>query len=285
MLDKAKTYELAHAAGVETPFATILRAGTTLDAVPSELPFPCAIKPLQTHLFARHLPGVKALIAHDESQLRRHLDLTASLPVDVMATEIIPGPEAAFCSYYSYLDEAGQPLFHYTRHKLRQHPLPFGVASYATNDLQPEAQEIGLRFFQGVGLRGLGNVEFKRDARDGRLKLIECNSRFTAADRHLWLCGLDLPLFVYIRLLGRPLPPMEVRRYGVHFWHPLQDVRTFATAHREGALSLRGWLRSIAYRQHFPVADVRDPMPTVGYHAQMFARWARRTRSARGPGG
>ena len=285
MLDKARTYELAHAAGVPTPQATILRHGTDLEAIPSTLVFPCAVKPLQTHLFARHLPGVKALIAHDERQLRDHLARVAAFQVDVMVTEIIPGPEAAFCSYYSYLDQSGQPLFHYTRHKLRQHPLPFGVVSYATNDLQPEAQELGLRFFQGVGLRGLGNVEFKRDSRDGRLKLIECNSRFTAADRHLWLCGLDLPLFVYNRLLGRPLPPMQTRRYGVRFWHPLQDARTFAIAHREGALSLRGWLRTLVHRQHFPVADIRDPMPTVGYHAQLLAAWARRARAGQASDG
>ncbi len=282
MLDKERTYELARAAGVSTPFSMTLRGDTKLDAIPPGFSFPCAVKPLQSHLFARHFPGVKALIANDEPELRRHTELAASLNVDVMLTEIIPGPEGAFCSYYSYLDEAGQPLFHYTRHKLRQHPLPFGVASYATNDEQPDAQRIGLQFFQGVGLRGLGNVEFKRDARDGELKLIECNSRFTAADRHLSLCGLDLPLFVYNRLLGRPLPPMETRRYDVHFWHPLQDVRTFATARRQGALTLRGWLRSVAHRQHFPVADLRDPMPTVGYHASMLAGWARRAGPARG---
>ena len=271
MLDKERTYELAHAAGVATPFTMTVRPGTNMDSIPPGFAFPCAVKPLQSHVFARHLPGVKALIANDEAELRRHLQLAATLEVDVMLTEIIPGTEGAFCSYYSYLDETGQPLFHYTRHKLRQHPLPFGVASYATNDIQPEAQEIGLRFFQGVGLRGLGNVEFKRDARDGQLKLIECNSRFTAADRHLWLCGLDLPLFVYNRLTGRALPAMDTRRYDVHFWHPLQDARTFATAHREGALSTRVWLRSLAHRQHFPVADVRDPMPTIGFHASLLA--------------
>lgn len=279
MLDKERTYRLAQAVGVETPMTITLAEDAELDSV-AGFSFPCAVKPLQSYVFARHLPGVKALIAADERALRHHLRLAASLGVAVMLTEIIPGPESAFCSYYSYLDESGEPLFHYTRHKLRQHPLPFGVASYATNDAQPEAQRIGLQFFQGVGVRGLGNVEFKRDARDGRLKLIECNSRYTAADRHLWLCGLDLPLFVYNRLVGRPLPPMETRRFGVRFWHPIQDMHTFLVARRQGALSLRGWMRSLAHRQHFPVADIRDPMPTVGYHANLLARRARDVASA-----
>jgi predicted ATP-grasp superfamily ATP-dependent carboligase len=274
MLDKERTYALARAVGVETPLTTTVSGDRPLSSLPDGFSFPCALKPLQSHLLARHMPGVKALIAIDEHDLRRHLELTTSLNVDVVLTEIIPGPESAFCSYYSYLDERGEPLFHYTRHKLRQHPLPFGVASYATNDEQPEAQKIGLRFLQGVGLRGLGSVEFKRDARDGGLKLIECNSRFTAADRHLWLCGLDLPLFVYRRLVGRPLPSMETRRFGVRLWHPMQDTRTFLMGRRAGALTLRSWLRSLAHPQHFPVADLRDPMPTIGYHAHVVARVA-----------
>ena len=272
MLDKERTYELAHAAGIATPMTLRLRSVGDIGLVGETIPYPCALKPLQSHVFQRRLPGVKALIAHDEVGLREQMALVQSLGVEVMLTEIIPGHEASFCSYFSYLDERGEPLFHFTRHKLRQHPLPFGVASYATNDDQPEAQELGLRFFQGVGLRGMGNVEFKRDARDGRLKLIECNSRMTAADRHLWLCGLDLPLFIYNRLLGLPLPAMQTLRSDVRFWHPLQDVRTMIQARRVGALTLRSWLRSVAHRQHFAVADIRDPLPTVGYHGHLLAR-------------
>jgi len=276
MLDKQATAAIARRLGIDAPAVAVVRDPEALDAVIGDLAFPCAVKPLRSHEFARHFPGVKALAARDADEARRHVERAAAVGVEVMLTEVIPGPESAFCSYYSYLDADGAPLFHFTRHKLRQFPVDFGVASYATNDRQPEAQELGLRFFQGAGLRGLGNVEFKRDDRDGRLKLIECNPRFTAADRHLRLCGLDLPLFVYNRLLGRPLPAMETLRHGVRLWHPVQDTRGFLVRRRRGETTTRGWLRTLAHRQHFPVADPRDPLPTVGYHAHGAARALRR---------
>lgn len=281
MLDKRATAAVARRLGIDTPSVVVVHESDALEPVLVELGFPCAVKPLQSHVFARHFPGVKLLVARDADEARRHVQAASAIGVEMMLTEIIPGPEAAHCSYYSYLDETGTPLFHFTRRKLRQFPVEFGVTCYATNDLQPEAASIGLEFFQGAGVRGLANVEFKRDARDGRLKLIECNSRFSAADRHLRLCGLDLPLFVYNRLVGRPLPPMETLRYGVRLWHPVQDTRAFLVERRDGNTTTRRWLRTLVHRPHFPVADPRDPMPTIGYHAHAAVRAAGRLRAVR----
>ena len=124
----------------------------------------------------------------------------------VIVTEIIAGPggeRLEYCSYYSYLDADGEPLFHFTKRKPREYPLVFGGGTYHVSGWDPEVAEAGLRFFQGVGLRGIGNVEFKRDGRDGRLKLIECNPRVTAADRLVQRAGLDL---------GVPCIPARARR-------------------------------------------------------------------------
>ncbi len=272
MLDKQRTYALARGLGIETPFTFVPGSAAELESLVDEIGFPCALKPLHSHVLARHLPRVKALRADNPEELRRQFARVQALGVDVMLTETIPGAEDAFCSYYAYLDERGEPLLHFNRHKLRQFPTGFGSACYATNEPNREASELGLRFFQGVGLRGIGNVEFKRDARDGRLKLIECNARFTAADRQLQLCGLDLPLFAYSRLTGRPLPPVETRRTGVRLWHPIQDARAFLSLRRQGELTFGEWARSLAHRQHFPVASLSDPLPTIGYHVHAVRR-------------
>jgi D-aspartate ligase len=281
MLDKQRTYTLASELGIATPFTFVPRSLDELESRIDELSFPCALKPVHSHVFARHFPRTKALRANDADDLRRKYTDVQALGIELLVTETIPGPEDAFCSYYSYLDERGESLLEFSRHKLRQFPIGFGSACYATNEPNPEAAELGLRFFRGVGLRGIGNVEFKRDARDGALKLIECNPRFTAAERQLQLCGLDLPLFAYNRVLGRPLPPMETRRSGVRLWHPLQDTRAFMALRRDGQLTTTAWVRSLAHRQHFPVASAADPLPTLGYHAHT-AISALRTR--RGPG-
>jgi predicted ATP-grasp superfamily ATP-dependent carboligase len=161
------------------------------------------------------------------------------------------------------MDDDGKPLFHLTKRKLRQYPIWFGSGCFHVTDWNLEAIDLGLRFFEGVGLRGLGNVEFKRDQRDGRLKLIECNHRFTAATGLLSDAGADLPLFVYNRLLDRPLPRIEGYRTGLTMWYPMRDLRAFLAYRRHGEMSLLPWLRSILSRHHYPVASANDPRPTV----------------------
>jgi predicted ATP-grasp superfamily ATP-dependent carboligase len=109
----------------------------------------------------------------------------------------------------------------------------------------------------------VANVEFKRDPRDGILKLIECNARFTAANCLLAACGLDLSWFVYSRLAGLPEPPLADYPDGVRLWDPLRDIEAFRALRRSGELDFPTWLKSVLHRQTFPVFAWHDPLPTL----------------------
>lgn len=126
----------------------------------------------------------------------------------MLVTELIPGGDDQLVGYNGYLDEHGHPLVHWTDHKLRQSPVHFGVGSYVDSTWEREVLELGLRLLHRVGYRGFAHVEFKRDARDGRLKLIECNPRFSLAVGLSRASGLDVPLFTYRRLVGEPAPSL-----------------------------------------------------------------------------
>lgn len=262
MLDKARTAELTSAAGIGLPRTAVVERGRPLADELEGFAFPCALKPRESHRFARHFGmHTKLLVVASREALEREL---ARLPDDLemIATEIVPGPDQ-FCSYYSYIDERGEPLFHYTKQKLRQFPIRFGLGTYHRSDWNPEVAETGLRFFREIGLRGLGCVEFKRDERDGELKLIECNHRFTAADALQRACGLDLGLLAYERALGRPGDPPGDYRRGVGLWFPVEDTRAFLAYRRRGELSLLAWLRSLAGPLRFPEGSMRDPLPSI----------------------
>jgi predicted ATP-grasp superfamily ATP-dependent carboligase len=260
MLDKARTAELAGRAGVELPRTAVVERGRSLTEPLAGFAFPCALKPRESHRFAHHF-GMRRKLLVVESRERLEAEL-AGLPagLEMIATEIVPGPDR-YCSYYSYIDERGEPLFHYTKQKLRQFPTHFGLGTFHHSDWNPEVAEAGLSFFRGIGLRGLGCVEFKRDERDDRLKLIECNHRFTAADALQRACGLELGLLAYERALGRAgEPPGEYRR-GVGLWFPFEDLRALLAYRRTGELSIGAWLRSLARPLRLPVASLRDPLP------------------------
>jgi D-aspartate ligase len=283
VLDKQRTYEIARAAGVAAPRTVPLAGVPDLERAVEEIGLPAALKPLHIHEYSRHFRG-KVVLADDLATLREALLRAHAVGVDMLLTEIIPGGEDRYCSYFTYLDEAGRPLFHFTKRKLRQYPVGFGGGTYHLTEWADDVAEAGLAFLQAARVRGLGNVEFKRDPRDGRLKIIECNARFTGGNEIVRVAGLDLAWFVYARMTGRPLPPVDQRRDGVRMWYPVQDTLAFLHARRAGKLTLRAWLGSLLHRQTFPVWSVRDPLPSLVLLGRMplngLRRRARRGRAA-----
>ena len=260
MLDKSTTYRLARDAGLDTPETHVPRDSDELDDALEHVSFPCAVKPVHSHLFQQRATSpVKAIVAGSAAELREAYALMRASGVEALITEIIPGGDDQLCSYYGYLEPDGTSSLHLTKRKIRQYPNGFGLGCYQITDWNPEVAALGLRFFQAMGVRGLANVEFKRDARDGRLKLIECNHRFTAANEQLRVAGIDLALFTYARLAGIPTPQVDSYRSDVRLWHPIEDARAFLSYRARGELTLSEWATSLLHVQHFPLFRWDDP--------------------------
>jgi D-aspartate ligase len=286
MLDKERTYELSRSLGVPTPRTVTVRTREEAERAAAEFDYPCALKPLSSHRFAQ-VAGVaaKVYLAGDPAELLHWYGIAEGLGIEVLVTDIIPGTDEDFTSYYSYLLPDGEPLFHFTKHKLRQLPIGFGLTCYQESVWEPEVVELGLRFFQGVGLRGVGNVEFKRDAATGEWKIIECNHRFTLANELVRLSGIDIPAIAYRRAAGLPVAPVTGYRLRVRLWNPVEDATALLQYRAAGQLTVGAWLRSLWTRWHFPLWRIRDPMPTVvrllRFRAPMLLRGVRK----RLPGG
>jgi D-aspartate ligase len=164
-----------------------------------------------------------------------------------------------------------------TKRKLRQYPPRFGLATYHVMTWEPEIAALGMEFCKGVGLRGIGVVEFKRDPRDGVLKLIECNARFTLATELVHHSGVNLAQIAYYRAVGLPVEPVNDYRVGARMWYPIEDARTALVLRREGELTLRRWLRSVSHRQHSPLWSWRDPVPSLHSLSRLPAKVVHRS--------
>ncbi|MEA2398124.1 MAG: D-aspartate ligase [Thermoleophilaceae bacterium] len=279
MLDKERTYEMARKVGVATPRTATVRTAQEARTAARDFELPVGLKPLQSHLFAEHFPH-KLILAHDGAELEEVSSWAFGPGVPMLMTEVVPGPETAICTHFTYLDDAGEPLFNYTKSKIRQWPKRSGLTCYQVSDWQPEVVDVGLRLVQGIGLRGVAVPEFKRDPRDGAWKLIEVNHRFTGSldlTRH---CGIDMALIAYDRLAGRPVRAPSSYRVGVTQWNPIEDVRALLDYRRDGELTVPQWVRSVARRQHFPMMRLDDPMPTVASLGTKLGRAARKLASA-----
>jgi predicted ATP-grasp superfamily ATP-dependent carboligase len=214
------------------------------------------------HEFARHFRR-KVILIQSESELRAAYVRTSQLGLAMLVTEIVPGPEETYWSYYTYVDEHGQKLVDFTKQKLRQYPVGFGGATYHVARWSPATAEAGRRFVDAAGVRGIACVEFKLDARDKQLKIMECNARVTAADALVRAAGLNLGELAYRDAAGLPVAPQDGFREGVRLWYPVQDALAFTAMRRSGDLTLWAWARSLTHRQRFPTFSMADPLPSV----------------------
>jgi D-aspartate ligase len=272
MLDKLRTYEIASAAGVATPKFWNVDSREQLQSLRDELRFPLMIKPRLSHLFERHF-GKKYMVAETIDEVVKVLDIAAEAQIRLILVELIPGGDDRLCSYFTFIDETGEPLCHFTKRVIRRYPVGMGAGCYHITGEVPEIVEPSLRLIKQAGLLGLANVEFKFDERDGRQKLIECNGRFVASNALVAASGLRLASFVYGRAIGRPvaLSP-RCKSKVMRQWDPLRDFAAFLQLRRRGEITFVQWLQSIGHLQTFPYLSWTDPGPTLSRLGKRFRR-------------
>lgn len=276
-LDKGRCYDVATKAGVAVPRSALLRRPEDLEPALEQIDFPCGLKPLEGHLFRAETGSYEKVIpVAGRSELIALADPWLQAGLQFMLTEIVPGDDDQLYSLLTYLDGSGEPLFEFTTRKLRQDPPHFGVGCYFLHEEHPAVTAAALRFLRACGYRGIAQIEFKRDARSGEFKLIECNPRIALPIALTTASGLDVPLFIYRRLLGATGPELKVLRPGLRLWHPLPDFRSARQLRREGELTRLQWVRSLLHRQRLTVWARDDPWPSIVNYAQALSAALRR---------
>ncbi len=260
LLDKLLTYQEAKEAGIPAVDYQFVETFEHLRNVGERFRFPVILKPLHSADSERF--GGKIVIAKDKAEL---LSLWPLLErgIKAVAMEFIPGGDDKLCSYYAYMDERGEPLVEFTKRVLRRSPIHTGSVSYHITDWNPEAADLGRRFFRHLRLKGIGNIEFKRDPRDGELKIIEVNARFTLGDPLLVSSGVDLTAITFARLTKQPLPPRVDYKQGLVLWIPPEDTRTFLQLRAKKEITWREWLAQVARARVFPYFSLKDPVPSL----------------------
>lgn len=277
MLDKQRTLELARSAGCPVPRFWKVDAPGDLEPVRRAVAYPAIVKPIHSHLFQRVL-GKKLFVVNSDAELEEKASKAMSHGLGVMVCELIPGLDSEVqSSYYTYIDRSGRGLFRFTKRVIRRYPSFGGLSCLHTTEWLPETAEMGERFFRGIGFRGLGSIEFKRDPRDGLLKVIECNPRFIAPHELIVRCGIDSAYLIYCRLTDRPLPRVDSYRQDLSLWYPVRDFKTLVHMRRRGEITVARWLRSVARRHVFPYFKLSDPWPSLGQALDdVRARWRAR---------
>lgn len=108
--------------------------------------------------------------------------------------------------------------------RLRQHPREFGRAvTHVETAEAPVIAELSERFVQAIHYHGLVEIEYKRDPRDGRYKLLDVNARAWGFHALGAAAGVDFTWLLYADRTGLPVELVRARA-GVGWLRLLTDV-------------------------------------------------------------
>src|SRR3954447_25885726 len=250
-------YEAAERAGVDIPLTFHPRSEDEARDAAARMRYPAVMKPSQG-------TGFKRLHSRPLLEARNPDELVAAYregtPFEPMLQERIPGGDDCLWTVGSHLAADGTALGVFCGRKLLQAPAGAGTCRVGEARWDQEAVDGALRLLRELGFHGISQVEYKRDPRDGSLRLMEVNARLWQWHSLASDCGVDLVEIAYRDALGLPVRQATSEQAGHRRWVAL--VRHLRESRRD-RLGVRKTLGPLRPPFSEPVLTLRDPMPGV----------------------
>lgn len=247
-IDKERFRQLVDRVDIPAPQTIPIAGPADLDAAPADLLDKAFLKPTDSQRYSRRY-GTKGWFVEDLGAAREHVAEAAAAGVTFMLQEWIPGDPSRTILLDGFMDRNGRIRGILARRRVRMDPPR--LANTACSRTIPLAEVQGAvasvrRLLASVGYRGIFNVEFKHDERDGLFKIIEVNPRAFWMVAHVAKCGLDLPWMSYLDAQGLEVPALQRYRLGRHGHYELPDaasiVRSLLNRRRPDGSVLRTWI-------------------------------------------
>jgi D-aspartate ligase len=282
---KKRQYDIAGKHGLPVPRTEFVTSLEDLQRFSAAAQFPCLLKPTHFREWERvpkdhPLYGQKVAIASSPEELDAKYKLASEASPQLVVQEIIEGPDTAKLVYLSCYASSGERIGSCIVRQLRTWPIYFGSASVVEPVTDPETDGLCDAFLRSIGYIGLCEIELKRDQRDGRVKMIEANPRYSVTADAASYAGVDLGWLHYLDLTGQKVTPVLPSPRDFRHIFLLRDFATFRDYQRAGLLTWRQLIHS--YRQpraffDFDVHDWRVTASTVNQLARtLLVPWMRK---------
>jgi D-aspartate ligase len=274
LADKARFHALAAHLGLPVPRTSRLRPSDNPDGWRLDLQYPLVLKPVTRHFdrWSKVEESAKAVRVDSPSALRELWPRLMTANLELLAQELVVGPESNIESYHAYVDEAGNRVAYFTGRKIRTRPAEFGHSTSVVITEAPDVAALGDEVMRRIGLVGVAKLDFKRTL-EGELRLLEVNTRLTLWNHPGAVAGVNIPALLFADLVGRQRPPHGPARPGVAWCDLWEDA---AAAREVGRLD-RSWLRFAFACEAKSGFSLEDPLPFLwGVAARRISRHARK---------
>ena len=269
---KREMYELCMKHEIPTPASAFPESEAELLEYAERGAFPTVLKCINAGDAPPGAPRV-AIVEDREQLLAAYRRMESPGAPNLMIQEYVPGKPETIWMFNGYFDAQSACRVGFTGKKIRQTPPYTGATTLGVCLPNTTVEDATVRLMAAVGYRGILDIGYRFDQRDGEYKLLDVNPRIGGTFRlFVGENGLDVLRTMYLDLTGQEVPSTtlsEGRRWIVEPW----DLASSLTYWRRGDITLGEWLRSLRHVREDAWFAVDDPLPFLALWAGLALYW------------
>jgi D-aspartate ligase len=277
LASKRLLYQTCKRLGVPCPEAVFPTGHQDVLRFVERATFPVVVKGVEPWLLTRRTGLRSTSILRTPDEL---LEVDAALPggagSQVLFQEYIPSGVAEDWIVHGYCDTDSTSRVAFTGVKLRAYPPEAGLTTLGRCAANPALLAQAEKLFKQLCYRGIMDMDWRLDKRDGQYKLLDFNPRVGAQfrmfeDEH----GVDVVRALHLDLTGREIPAgRQVQGRGFVVEH--LDWFAARGDPRQTAPTLRQWLASVLRVQERAWFASDDPLPFLALCLRFTLQGVRR---------
>ena len=276
LYDKSEMYYIAKNLGIPTAETVFPRTREEVLSFARTMQFPLMLKATDNIAVSRRT-GKKMVITRSIAELMDHYDSMGDCRnPDLMLQEYIPGRDKSVWMFNGYFDDRSECLFGITGRKIHQTPVYTGMTALGVCLPNTIVYEQTCRLVKGTGYKGILDIGFRYDRRDGSYKLLDVNPRLGATFRlFVGQDGMDVVRAQYLHLTGQTVYASNVQ-VGRKWIVEDADIISCLDYFRDRALGFSEWIRSYQGVQEGAWFSTDDWRPFIHVGTQFLLKPVRR---------
>ncbi|MFN1835769.1 hypothetical protein AB2B38_010935 [Balneola sp. MJW-20] len=254
LLDKRKFCDLSREKDLPAPISFYCTDKEDFEKIKGEVPFPCILKPAfkqdwwREEFISRYQSYKKAIKCNTYEEMVELYEFLSTFQPRVIIQEYVPGEDANLYSLNMYVNEDSELKGIYLAQKRRIYPIGAGTGCYVVTVKDKEIVNTTIDIVRKLKLRGLVNVQFKKNADTGEINIMEIHLRNSFWNYLGVAAGLNLGAMYYMDLTGKetrykfPETP-DTYEDGVKLFDFGKDLKSFFQYRKKGLLTFREWVR------------------------------------------
>ena len=206
LASKRDLYQLCIGHGVPAPRTAFARSFGETIALADQIRYPVVIK--NSEPWSRlSSPAVASTTIFCAAEELLRLKYTWPANSEVIIQEYIPDDAAEDWIVHVYCGSDSNPVVAFTGRKYQSWPPRAGVTTAATVLRNDKLLDMATGFCRAVGFKGIADMDWRFDSRDGQYKLVDFNPRFGANFRlFVTKNDIDVVRALHLDLTGRAVP-------------------------------------------------------------------------------